>query len=332
MPSRPPADPPSSWESLPLHRLDAYPRLEHRNLEQWAAREDRALDAAPLAPTLSIDDITAAFRPHLSPDMGVMEREIVAGLALSLWGAEHTGEAVQRKRERQAGHTSFANLHAALDFAAQPAPLLGMGELSLSLAPSKRNPNPARVGYDYPAAKQTSNGASRPRGLGAVELREDVARALSQAGVSPADRWLVEATSIGSTWALRPGPPPSVQRIRWPKEQGGGVGDRQRLSRPGAAAILRAEAARVLALCAVGLATYPPPSDAAAAPLLALRAAALADLDASDEAVSERITRARRALSASLCRAGLIPAARAEAADPPPPTKPIRWDSPEAYL
>lgn len=327
---RPPADPPSSWESLPLHRLDAYPRLEHRNIEQWAAREDRALDAAPAAPTLSIDDITAAFRPHLGPDIGIMERELVAGLALSLWGAEHTGEAVQRKRERQAGHTSFANLHAALDFAARPAPLLGMGELSLSVAPSKRNPNPARVGYDYPAAKQSSNGASRPRGLGAVELREDVARALRGAGVSPADRWLVEATSIGSTWALRPGTPPVIARIRWSKEQGGGVGDRVRLKRPEAAALLRAEAARVLALCAAGLASYPPPSDAQAAPLLALRAAAHADLDASDDAVSERITRARRALSASLCRAGLIPS-RPEAAEPPP-AKPLRWDSPEAYL
>ena len=339
MSTREQLDPPANWETtIDTRRLGDFPRLAHRNLDVWADGEDRRLDAlAAAATTLSIDDITASILPHVGPDIGIMEREIIAGLALSLWGAEHVGAAVQRKRERDSGRCAFGGLNSALAFVTGRAPVLGQGSLTMHVAESKQNPNPARIGYDYCAAKQSSNGASKARGIDALELREDVQRALASAGVSACDRWLVEVTTLGSEYEVKQGPEgtATVVRVKWKKEQGGQPGERAKLSRREAAEILHLEATRILGLIrAMRTGTTPlPPAEEAR--VMAIRSRVLDDSVASDEAVSERITRARKALAAALVAHGLIPAPEVEKAprkaSDAPRHPPVRWDSAEAF-
>jgi hypothetical protein len=327
-------DPPSNWEALAARSPDWLSDYGPTSgLERWEREELKRLDAADRErkKPLSLDAVTAMLRPHVSPDIGPVERELVSGLALSIWGAEHAEAAVARRREQKLARTAFGGINTALAFALYRSADLGAGAISYKIAEDKYRPNPNRVGYDYMPAKQTSNGTTHVRGLDVIDLQKDAWSAIRAAALAPIDLWLVEITTFGAreevvskvvkeidpeTQKPRKRTIREIAPVKRPKTQAIGAGWRNKVPRKEAAEMLRLKAQTALQVVRASLAAFPPPPPEALASLRAQRDALVVEAEITDRAVSERITRARKAIMDALVERNLIPPQKASAARP----------------
>ncbi len=334
-----PRDPAPLWESLPERFLAAYPRLAHRNLDTWIEREDaRVLGEERARPrVLDPQAVAKMLRPHLGSDIGMVERELVFGLALSIWGAEHVEAARASFHARRDGAAPFGGVDAALAFALH-------GEAEVGRAPGRilksdtDSPGEQWLGaaarYDRRAERDEEKAArerrpwggsegvkvqgARVKGIGVCELRADVVKAVRASAVGPVDLWLVEATGVGSTVGLVERPI-RVLSMRWERgvrapvtEEHDGVYRTVALLRwpkeKGGGTgrrekLTRAQAAEALRRMA-GLTAE--------------------DEGAGDEAVARRILRARKALEEAMRARGMVPTERERYRSAPPRPAPLR--------
>jgi len=273
--------------------LDAYPATD--GFEKWEREALRRLDADTKArrEPLSIDDVRRVFAA-VNPDCGDLERELLAGLAVACWGAQHTEASMERRRRREEDAPLFASLRDALISAVYSDSAIGRSrgaELRVAL-PAARGDR-ARDGYDHMHAAPTQVRRNGVAGIYSVDRSIDARKAIRASMISPVDLFFVVASTIGiptTSKSGRLGPPAKVAVGDLAEQQ------RQRLCRE------------------AGRQPGAPPCPARKAPAKASKGALpvghAADCPAhglTASGLGKRIGRARGRLIAVLAERGLIP-------------------------
>lgn len=297
-----------NWEGMVSSpRLDKFPGLD--GLERWERETLKKLEAEQKArkQPLDIDDVRRVFSDVASPNMGELEREVLAGLALCLWGADHIEAARERKRRRES-EIPFGSFVEVLHLAVYGSVEMGTGSPMPATVDENikqrevARPNPARIGLDYMPAKQSRSGSTGGcRALGAVERRIDAKRALALSLLGPTEVWLLTALYCGEV-------------EKWEKKLGGKLG---KLTKRKRSELAEAYRKRICVGCEPPAHEAKPTkkrkpkgtgkSSPAESEQVREHAETCPAAAATDRAVSERITRARERLVTALVEIGLVP-------------------------
>lgn len=313
---------PATWEALverAPHKLEAFP--PENGLERWEKDEVRRLEdeqRARQAP-LDIAEVTGVFRGAISEHASPLEREIVSGLAMFAFGKEHVEAALRRFRRRFSDAPPFSSFVEVLHVALYGAQEMGMGSPMPSTVdpaiPQRhvQHPNPARVGYDYGAMKQSRSGSTGGcRSLGAVERRLDAKRAVAASFLGPVEVWMLALVYCG-------------EMVKWGKDKGGKLGRLEKRKRSEVAALYRHRACLCAAKCSTAATGCKLGRVDAKCPTQHEDVHADAcPAKVSDRAIVERITRARERLTTALVTLKLIPEPRSRIEGAKKKPKPVR--------